>query len=54
MSKLLKGAILPIVAGIIALTAALTQGERSIIVLGPLVFGAVCFFFVAGLVVAPA
>ncbi len=48
------GVLIGIVAGIIALTAALTQGERSIIVLGPLVFGAVCLFFVAGLVVTPA
>ncbi len=48
------GVLIGIAAGIIALTAALTQGERSIIVLGPLVFGAVCFLFVAGIVVTPA
>jgi len=47
------GVLTAIVAGGIAVTA-LTQGERSIIVLGPLLFGFVCLLFVAGLVVSPA
>jgi hypothetical protein len=48
------GVLTAIAAGIIALAAALREGERSIIVLGPLLFGAVCFLFVAGLAVSPA
>jgi len=47
------GVLTAIVAGGIAVTA-LAQGERSIIVLGPLLFGTVCLLFVAGLVLSPA
>jgi hypothetical protein len=47
------GVLVAIVAGIIALSA-LREGERSIVIVGPLLFGVVCFLFVAGLVVSPA
>jgi hypothetical protein len=47
------GVLVAIVAGIIALSA-VREGERSIIIAGPLLFGVVCFLFVAGLVVSPA
>jgi len=46
------GVLAAIVAGIIALSA-LREGERSIVIAGPLLFGVVCFLFVAGLVVSP-
>jgi hypothetical protein len=47
------GVLTAIVAGGIAVRA-VTQGERSIVILGPLLFGSVCLLFVAGLVVSPA
>lgn len=40
-------------AGIVA-AASVATGERSIVVLGPLLFGSVCFLFVVGLVLQPA
>jgi hypothetical protein len=46
------GVLMAIVAGGIAVTA-LKQGDQSIIVLGPLLFGTVCLLFVAGMVVSP-
>ena len=47
------GVLTGIVAGGVAV-AALAKGERSIIVLGPLVFGTVCLVFAVGLFFAPA
>ena len=46
------GVVGAIVAGVVAVTA-IARGERSIVVLGPLVFGTVCFVFVVGLIVSP-
>jgi hypothetical protein len=46
------GVVAAIVAGGMAVTA-VARGERSIIVLGPLLFGAVCLVWVVGLVLQP-
>jgi hypothetical protein len=46
------GVLTGIVAGGVAV-AALAKGERSIIVLGPLVFGTVCLVFAVGVFVTP-
>jgi hypothetical protein len=46
------GVLAGIVAGAIAI-AAIARGERSIVVLGPLLFGSTCFFFVVGLLLQP-
>jgi hypothetical protein len=47
------GVVAGIFAGAMAVTAVAT-GERSIVVLGPLLFGAICFVFMVGLVLQPA
>ncbi len=46
------GVLTGIVAGGVAV-AALAKGERSIVVLGPLVFGTVCLVFAVGVFVTP-
>lgn len=46
----LAGVLTAIVAGAIALRA-VAKGERSIVVLGPLLFGSYCLLFLLGLVV---
>jgi hypothetical protein len=46
------GVLTAIVAGAIAV-AAVFRGERSIVVLGPVLFGSTCFFFVLGLILQP-
>ena len=48
-----SGVLLGIVAGGVAV-AAFAKGERSIVVLGPVVFGAVCLVFAVGVFVTPA
>ena len=47
------GVLTGIVAGGVAV-AAVAKGERSIVVLGPMVFGTVCLVFAVGVFVAPA
>ena len=48
----LAGVLAAIVAGGMAVRA-VAQGERSIIILGPLLFGGVCLMFVVGIVLQP-
>jgi len=48
----LAGVLVAIGAGVVAI-AAVFRGERSIVVLGPVLFGSTCFFFVLGLLVQP-
>jgi hypothetical protein len=46
------GVLAAVVAGGVAVTA-VVRGERSIIVLGPLLFGFVCFVWIVGVVLQP-
>ncbi len=48
----LAGVLAAIVAGGMAVRA-VAQGEWSIIILGPLLFGGVCLMFVVGIVLQP-
>lgn len=46
------GVLAAIFAGAVAV-AAVFRGERSIVVLGPVLFGSTCLFFVLGLILQP-